>query len=180
MLLVTPVAAQLIVWQPNWAQFFGYGSCVCENADETIPDCWGNTCYFGASGAKMWGGWNGRGFWRDVDWHEGVLAAVLEITDASQLGHDPEPGHITEIFQLAGQARVYINGVYKGTYNFGLHMFDADASVNPPGIPGNQPDLVGFTLFRNVPGPPPNWWYQSGINRISGEIVTWWYPAYSG
>ena len=126
------------------------------------------------------GVWTGSGFWVDVNWDEGVLVAVLKITDRSRLAHDPEPEHVTEIFQLAGQARVFINGVSKGTYSFELHMFDNDASVNPPGVPGEKPDLVGFILFKNVPGPPPNWWYQSGINKVSGEIVTQWYPKYPG
>lgn len=175
-MLTMPIAAQeeeLVYWQPKRAMFFGYGRGVCDDV-ETPENTWGDRFYFSVLGWKKCGTWTGRGFWVDVDWHEGVLKAVLRVT-GGRLAHDPNPGHITEIFQLHGQAKVFIDGVYKGTYGFELHLADADASVNPPGAPGEQPDWIGLHLFVEETR-----WYATGNPRVKrGDIVTRWYPEFS-
>lgn len=176
-LLVVPVVAEEwippIDWQPKWAFFVGYGTVVCD--DEITPSLtWGHRCHFRFVGGKIGDTWRGRGRWVDRDWDEGILVAVVTIKEGF-LQHDPNPGHIMEIFALFGVARVYVGGVYKGTYKVRLEMADADAGITD-GTAGTQPDWIGFTICDFLNGDD----YYSGHPRlISGDLMTWWYPEYS-
>jgi hypothetical protein len=174
---VTALAGGSIIWwQPEKATFYGYGSYVCGREGETPPSTWGDRCSFWVKGGKIGGVWTGNGLWVNLDWDGGVLTAILKITGGG-LGHDPLPGHITEIFQLQGEARVFIGRTYKGTYTFSMGLFDADAGINLDewGKPcGPQSDLIGFTLW-GIEG------CQTGNEMLRrGDIVCWWYPEFSG
>ena len=166
---ITEAEEPLVKWQPERAFFKMHGSYVVDDSGQPPYDTWGDRCSFRGTGRKRSKGWSGRGRWIDNDWEDGALVARLRITDG-ELAHDPNYGHIPEIFQLSGKARVRIGGSYIGEFGFRLHMADADGTIYP-----DQPDWVGFIL-TDENGEP---WYQTGNPKVtSGDVATYWYPEF--
>ncbi len=177
LLSTVPAAAQdpvpNVSWQPRLALFNVHGSCVC-NDEFTPPSTWGDSCSFRAVGGKLFGTWVGGGQWTDLDWDEGVLEATLKVTNGF-MNHDPNPGHITEMMMLTGEATVYIGSTLKGTYGFVLTLADSRYVNEPIPPPENNRDWIGLELYAA----DKSSYYQSGHPRLtSGDIALWWYPAY--
>ena len=172
-ILVTPVLAEH--WEPDWAKFVGGGVIdtifdpTGEEIDESIR---GHRCHISVSGAKRDDAWMGRVQWTDLDWEGGVLLVLFKVHDG-QLLHDDEGSAHPEIFQLFGQAKVFVGGAYMGAYSAGVEL--ADSAHGDP----SKPDWIGLVIWQGEHGGDTIYW--TGHPRIArGDIRTWWYPEYPG
>jgi hypothetical protein len=184
MLLISQVAANggdQIPWLPQRAMFYGAGRIVC-SGEFLVPDeIEGDRCFFWIAGAKKSDEWIGRGLWRDLDWGEGKLTAILKI-EGGLLTRDPAPSHISDLIYIGGKARVYIDGKFEGMQDFMMTLGDAESGTNEPDPqPSEQPDWVAFWMWSDPDDMGGSTWYAAGQPQLeSGDIVTWWYPEYPG
>jgi len=183
MLLISPVAANggnQIPWLPERAMFYGAGRVVCSGEFMVPDEIEGDRCYFWVAGVKTSDKWIGRGLWRDLDWGDGKLTAILTI-EGGMLARDPVPGHISDLVYVGGKARVFIDGKFEGTHDFMMTLGDVESGVNEAVQPSEQPDWVALLMWSDPADMGNSIWYATGQPRLeSGDIVTWWYPEYPG
>lgn len=160
-MLIMPVAAQIHI-QPERGRYFGVGWCAEVDS------------YFRVAGSVRENDWHGSGCWVDMDWPDGVLKAVFTVK-FGDIMEGTTPGGIRYIWFLYGEARVYVNGRYIGTYYSAMQLADS-AYVNPSVLPGEQPDWVAFALYEKTEyWPLGPFIYDTEVNpRVTdGNIVTW-------
>ena len=175
-ILVTPVLAQLDTWEPDFVKLVG-GGLIDTEGFEVDSSIYGHRCYILVSGGKTGGSWRGHVRWIDLDWKGGVLVALFTV-EGGFFMHDPNPGHITEMIHLYGQAEVFVDGESKGTY--GTVVVLADSAYVTDGEPGAQPDWVAFHIGWD-PKEGRGTYYETWHPRLArGDIRTWWYPEYTG
>lgn len=152
---------------PNTAFFNGAGSC--DQAATNFTFRGGKT----PNTRFKDGFWHGSGTWVDEDWSEGILVADFTVsTKGGDIMLDDLPGHITYMWFLYGQAKVYIDGQFIGTYLFTLSFADG-TYVNPPGQAG-QSDWISFSLYESTDNWPNGpFYYQTGnVIVTTGHIIS--------
>ena len=120
MLSVAPVAAQepeVIVTGGGW---------FIANHGEV-----GDKCSFGIVAMDKDGTWSGQGSWMDKDWVGGKLKAILKV-DAGAYTPDYEWGGVgpAPLVIIYGDAKVFIDHKYVGTYDFLMWLWDTDIGDN--------------------------------------------------
>jgi len=129
--------------------------------------------YFQVAGGVREGYWHGSGRWVDEDWPGGTLVAVFTV-EYGDLMESTDPGTIKYIWFLYGQARVYVNGQYMGTYYSAMQLADS-AYVNSPALPEGQ-EWVVFALYENHAYWPVGPFYYNTQETpwvTTGRVKTW-------
>ena len=183
MLLSSQVAANSydqIPWLPERAAFYGSGRVVCSGEFLVPPEIEGNRCFFWIAGAYKSDKWIGKGLWRDLDWSEGKLTAILKI-EWGTLARDPAPGHISDLIYIGGKAKVFIDGKFEVENDFIMTLGDVESGRNEGMEPNELPDWTALWMWSDPDDMPNTIWYATGQPRLEiGEIVTWWVPEYPG